>query len=634
MKINYWRNLFLVWLISCWAAGAWAQTPQDYLRQGTEYYNKGLYPDAIKYYSIVLKLEPLSHSAYTFRGMAKDKTGDKKGALEDFNQAVVINPKYGTAYYQRGLLKKNMEDTPGALKDFNEAIEYEPKLPRAFFQRALINGNAGNYKSAVEDLNLVLEMEPKPSSNTYFYRAKYRKQLGDPKGALEDYQKAIELNPKSSVAYNNRGTVKEGLNDYKGALEDYNKALELDSKISTSLGGRGSVKTKLGDYKGALEDLNRAIELDPQAGYAYTLRGIARENLGDARGALDDFRQALAINPNSDSARKGLARLEKKTEAGSPAPTPVAPPAVDARPRLKQIPDPVVIQANWKPGDKINLVVTKEEEKTEKGKTTSKSSSSIDVTMVIKSKAADGYVVEWVYGNIRTDKKLDDLPPEAKEMIDVFQGMVNGMTIRFRTDPTGSFKELMNFGEIKVFIDNFLNKTAKTAIFKKEPQAMESLKNMFAGFMGLADEMLEGGSAGTNEDISIYFDPFGLKIKKGETLKASGSLANALGGPPFPATNLFKIEKLDPEEGTCVLEIETILDPKPASEILFKSLTALAKKMGQKPPNRKDLPKFTSRTDTYYWFDLVTGYNQKVLLKQKTTAGETVSVRTLSINRK
>jgi tetratricopeptide (TPR) repeat protein len=598
MKITCWRILFLFWLFSGWAAGAWAQTPQEYFRQGTESYNKGVYLEAIRYYSIVLKLEPLNHSAYTARGMAKDKTGDKKGALEDFNQALAINPKYGNAYYQR----------------------------------AINQGESGNFKSAIEDLNRVIDLDSKPNSNVYFYRAKYRKQLGDPKGALEDYQKAIELNPKNMAAYNNRGILREGLNDLKGALEDFNKVLELDPNYSSSLGGRGGVKNKLGDYKGALDDLNRVIELNPQAGYAYTLRGIARENLGDTRGATEDFRQALAINPNSDSARKGLARLEKKPEAGPPSPTPVAPPAVDARPRLKQIPDPVVIQANWKPGDKINLVVTKEQEKSEKGKTTSKSSASIDVGMTIKSRAADGYVVEWVYGDIRLTEKPADLPPEAKEMMDMLQGMVKGMVIRFRTDATGAFKELMNLGEIKNFFKNFLNQLSNSASFKKEPQSLEYLKNVLAGLMGLAEEMLpEGDSAWTNEEISIYFDPFGLKIKKGETLKTSGALPNALGGPPLPATSLIKVEKLDLEDGTCVLEVETILDPKSTTEILHKSMAALAKKLGQKAPNRKDLPKFSSRTDTYYWFDLLSGYNHKVFLRQKTTAGETVSVKTLSI---
>jgi tetratricopeptide (TPR) repeat protein len=49
--------------------------------------------------------------------------GDKKGAIEDFNQAIRIAPSFAQAYFTRGMARFISDDAQGAIKDFNKAVE-------------------------------------------------------------------------------------------------------------------------------------------------------------------------------------------------------------------------------------------------------------------------------------------------------------------------------------------------------------------------------------------------------------------------------------------------------------------------------------------------------------------------------
>ena len=65
--------------------------------------------------------QAMSAADYNNRGIAKSDSGDRQGAISDFNQAIRINPNYATAYYNRGVVKSQLGDRQGSLVDFREA---------------------------------------------------------------------------------------------------------------------------------------------------------------------------------------------------------------------------------------------------------------------------------------------------------------------------------------------------------------------------------------------------------------------------------------------------------------------------------------------------------------------------------
>jgi tetratricopeptide (TPR) repeat protein len=53
----------------------------------------------------------------------KLQKNDLKGAMSDFNQAMLLNPQSGLAYRNRGRAEQKMDDPNAAIADFNRALK-------------------------------------------------------------------------------------------------------------------------------------------------------------------------------------------------------------------------------------------------------------------------------------------------------------------------------------------------------------------------------------------------------------------------------------------------------------------------------------------------------------------------------
>ena len=69
-----------------------------------------------------IELKPGDAYAYYNQGIAKDNTGDYKGAIADFTKYIELKPDGADAYYNRGNAKDNSGDYIGAIADFNKYI--------------------------------------------------------------------------------------------------------------------------------------------------------------------------------------------------------------------------------------------------------------------------------------------------------------------------------------------------------------------------------------------------------------------------------------------------------------------------------------------------------------------------------
>jgi tetratricopeptide (TPR) repeat protein len=118
---------------------------------------------------IAINIDPQDAEAYKNRGLAKYKSGDKKGAIADYDNAIRINPQYAEAYGNRGIAKDDLGDKKGAIADYDSAIRINPQYADAYYNR-------GNAKS----------------------------DLDDKQGAIADYDSAIRINPQYAKAYTNR----------------------------------------------------------------------------------------------------------------------------------------------------------------------------------------------------------------------------------------------------------------------------------------------------------------------------------------------------------------------------------------------------------------------------------------------
>lgn len=114
---------------------------------------------------------------------------------------------------------------------------------------------------------------------------------------LAFYDKAVQGNPRSSLAYTNRGLVRENQGDVQGAADDYTAAINIDPTYAQAYVNRGNRLGAAGDAQRAKADYLMALRYKPSL-------FPARFNLGnyylDAQqldSAYEQYSLAASLNP-------------------------------------------------------------------------------------------------------------------------------------------------------------------------------------------------------------------------------------------------------------------------------------------------------------------------------------------------
>jgi DNA-binding helix-hairpin-helix protein with protein kinase domain len=197
--------------------------------------------------------------AYYDQGNFHYKLGDYKGAIENFNRALLYNPNDANAYVNRGNARYEIAqhssnpvmEYQAAIADFDQALQLNPSAEEAYLSRGIVLHDTAKYNKDTEKKYLA---------------------------AIRDFNQTVMLNPSNAKAY-----VKRGISYYK---------LAQNSKNIQHPG-----------YQEALKDFNQALQLNNQEAEAYIKRGIIRYEIAqssnnynqDHSAALTDLKQAAKL---------------------------------------------------------------------------------------------------------------------------------------------------------------------------------------------------------------------------------------------------------------------------------------------------------------------------------------------------
>jgi hypothetical protein len=209
--------------------------------------------------------------------------------------------------------------------------------------------------------------------------------------------------------------------------------------------------------------------------------------------------------------------------------------------------------ANWKKGDKKVIVISRGKENYESGKETFNFDFSYEAHVTVLDSSKDGYTIRWVFYLTEEFKKEN---PGITGSLPVYEGL----KMIFTTTSNGSFKELLNWQEVKdayvammeVSLPKNLNDSIKAAI-KKSNDLFNSR------------EMTERALI---REIQVYYAPYGGDFTTKET-KSSTSLPGPSGDEPMNAIVTQKISKIS--SGYFTISVVQELDTTGAT-ILMKSL--------------------------------------------------------------
>lgn len=171
--------------------------------RGKNAYEMGEFAEAARHFTQAIQADDSLREAFRHRGLARSKTGDRKGALADFAQAIQLDPKFLNAYYNRGTLYLDMKDYNRAIDDFTQAILIEPDNKIAYFSRANAFRAKGELDRALTDYSVAIRLDAN-YANAYNNRGLTYEKKGDRERALADYEIALRLDPRMQIARKNR----------------------------------------------------------------------------------------------------------------------------------------------------------------------------------------------------------------------------------------------------------------------------------------------------------------------------------------------------------------------------------------------------------------------------------------------
>lgn len=255
-------------------------------------------------------LDAVSHPASAAAQLA---AADQKSAAE---MAPTVTERELTAqqWFESGTARLLTGDSKGALPDFDNAVRLKPDYVFAFVNRGAARYTQGNFGGALEDYDQAIRLKP-DLAEVFYNRAKTRSDLGDINGALDDYKQAIRLDPDHTEAFYNRGNLRRENGDLEGAVKDYTRAIRLKPDHVSAFNNRALARSARGDLEGALQDYDQAIRLKPDHAFAFNNRGNARHRKGDLKRALGDYTKPYASNPTlpMPSTIEGLGATKKGT---------------------------------------------------------------------------------------------------------------------------------------------------------------------------------------------------------------------------------------------------------------------------------------------------------------------------------
>ena len=141
--------------------------PIVHLNRGTVLLNQGQSTEAIIDLDRAINLARMKNidvkpfffvEAFYNRGTAKAMTGLLREALNDFNEAILLDSNFARAYNNRGQVYLLLRMYDKALQDYSRAIELNPMIGQAYYNRGLIYIKKGDRGKASENFVRAAEL--------------------------------------------------------------------------------------------------------------------------------------------------------------------------------------------------------------------------------------------------------------------------------------------------------------------------------------------------------------------------------------------------------------------------------------------------------------------------------------------
>ncbi len=246
------------------------RSPDSFLNEAGGLIQKGKINEAIKTYKEAVKADPNNPNVYVTLARWQVLYGDYAGAMENVQNALLLNQNHALALAVRGWIIGKKGDFPGGVAQIKEALDLDPNSALAYAYLAEVYKD--QLDAGKEDLNT-------------------RDQ------ASEASKKAVDLDGSLMEVRRARGLVLEVTGNYDLAIQEFEAAVAINENLADLHMALGRNYRATEQYDKAVSELNRAITLKPEDPEPYSELARTYLTLGEYAKGVQLAEQAVARAP-------------------------------------------------------------------------------------------------------------------------------------------------------------------------------------------------------------------------------------------------------------------------------------------------------------------------------------------------
>jgi predicted O-linked N-acetylglucosamine transferase (SPINDLY family) len=151
--------------------------------------------EAKKLYTQIHTNSPTHFDALQLLGLVAFQQGMHEDAIRLFSMALKVNPKHAVTHFHLGLTFKKSRLLDKALMSFGQAIEIDPQFAKAYQVRGNTFVEMANYDLAFKDYQRTIQIKP-DSADAFLSVGNLYKRLKQYPQAIEAYKSAKAIQPK------------------------------------------------------------------------------------------------------------------------------------------------------------------------------------------------------------------------------------------------------------------------------------------------------------------------------------------------------------------------------------------------------------------------------------------------------
>lgn len=168
-------------------------------KKAMKLFEQSQYENAIKEFSEVISENQSNPLLYFYRGWAQEKTGNIKGALEDYQKAIELKPDFILPYSRSGLACAKQQSYEKASEFYQKSVELGDQDITTHYNYGVVLMNLGKSEAAKPVFENLLFLDEN-YSDAYYQLGIIYIGKGDVTKAKEFLQKFVDMDPENSNA--------------------------------------------------------------------------------------------------------------------------------------------------------------------------------------------------------------------------------------------------------------------------------------------------------------------------------------------------------------------------------------------------------------------------------------------------